>query len=98
LLPAIEVQPVALAAAERDAVAAAAPFEIVVVTSPRAAAALGGFAAWTVGAEIAAVGPATAEACARAGFPAKWTGASGGRTFLEALAKRCDLGGKAILF
>jgi uroporphyrinogen III methyltransferase / synthase len=98
LLPAIASTLVAIEAPERDAISALAPFSLVVVTSPRAAAALGSLRPWVAGADVAAIGPATAEACAQAGFPAKWTGGSAGRTFLEALASRLDLGGKAVLF
>jgi uroporphyrinogen-III synthase len=97
-LPAIESRPVPLAGADRDAVIAAAPYAVVLVTSPRAADSLGGFASWIADAAIAAVGSATAEACARAGFPAKWTGGSGGRMFVGMLAERGDLAGKAVLF
>jgi uroporphyrinogen-III synthase len=97
-LPMIASTAVEIDGAERAAVVALAPYSLVVVTSPRAAEALPKFAEWIGGADVAAIGPATAEACARARFPAKWTGASAGRAFLEALAGRIDVGGKSVLF
>jgi uroporphyrinogen-III synthase len=96
-LAAIEPRLVELTSEVLGSVAAAAPYRLVVVTSPRAAEALGKLAPWIEGAHVAAVGPATGKACADSGFPPKWTGASGGRTFREALATRIDLTGMAVL-
>jgi uroporphyrinogen-III synthase len=88
----VDLAPDALAA-----IAAGAPYGLVVLTSPRAVAALPGLAAWTVGAEIAAVGAGTASACAERGIEVKWRGSGGARTFLEALAARVDVGGMSVL-
>jgi uroporphyrinogen-III synthase len=97
-LPAIESRPVDLGPADLLPVTAGAPYALVVVTSPRAASALPKFANVLANVDLAAVGKATAESCARAGFPAKWVGASASRTFLSTLVGRIDLAGRAILF
>lgn len=96
-LPAIATEPVEPSPGELAAIASAAPFGLVVVTSARAAAALPRFAAWIGGAAVAAVGSATADACAQAGFAATWIGAASRRPFLEALAGRADLTGRNVL-
>jgi uroporphyrinogen-III synthase len=96
-LPAIECRTMEPDAATLEAVAAGAPYGLAVVTSRRAASALPWFSAWLGSAEVAAVGASTAKACAEHGFTAQWVGSGGARPFLEALAARVDLGGRAVL-
>jgi uroporphyrinogen III methyltransferase/synthase len=79
-------------------IAAGAPYAIVVMTSPRAPAALAGLRQWISGAGVAAVGEATAEACRLEGFEPAWVGGGGSRTFLEALASKVDVAGRSVLF
>jgi uroporphyrinogen-III synthase len=96
-LPAIASEPVEIDAATAARIAAGAPYGLVVITSPRAAAALERCAAWIEGARIAAVGAATAKAAADLGHPVAWVGGGARRTFLESLAGRVDLTAAAVL-
>jgi uroporphyrinogen III methyltransferase / synthase len=97
-LPAVASEAVVPSPEALAEVAAAAPYAIVVVTSPRAPAAFAGMRRWIADADIATVGEATAEACREAGFEPKWIGAGGSRPFLEALAGKVDVRGRSVLF